>query len=415
MWYDVVVLAILLFFTVRGAMKGVIWQIAGIAGIVLCFAFAETISAAIGPRVPLEPPLNNWVVLFGSYLGFSFIAFGLARVLHGWVEKAQMKEYNRHLGAVFGFVKGVALSLVLTFLVVTVSEDARESLRHSRSGHAAAVIMDRLHPVMPEKLHDALEQYIHQLDPDEHPDDFIAHDGADSTGHSGTTPLPGSSTGAPGQNTGQPTDFWSAIRNTLNDEAKRVILNGLSQTPPQDRAQIEQAIIDAVEQTPSSQLTELQNALVQAGSRRLQETLQSWQKSSPGSNVPSSGEPSTGGSNPPATVPGGSPQPANFDQLIADIAAVYSSIETVQQSIVLDIQSRMTGIPEPVAQAVLVDWLADLSATQPDPDPGTHIRTTPEARILRQLAVQGIPFSQLSPQVQLRLQAAQSPQSSGPL
>ncbi|CAK9043377.1 Colicin V production protein, partial [Durusdinium trenchii] len=368
MWYDVVVLAILLFFTVRGAMKGVIWQIAGIAGIVLCFTFAETISAAVGPRVPLEPPLNNWIVLFGSYLAFSFVAFGLARLLNGWVEKAQMKEYNRHLGAVFGFVKGVALSLILTFLVVTVSEDARESLRHSRSGHAAAIIMDRLHPVMPEKLHDALEKYIHQLDPQEPSHDLIAHDGENATGTSGTNTIPGTTNGTPQQGAGQGNDFWSAIRNTLNDEAKRVILNGLSQSSPEDRAQIEQAIIDVVEQTPSSELTELQDALVQAGSRQLQKTLQSWQQSSTGSNAPIHTDSSIGQSGASTTQPG-APHGLSSSQVITEIAAVYSSIESVQQSIVQDIESRMTGVPESVTQAVLTDWLADLRSTQPDPDP----------------------------------------------
>jgi uncharacterized membrane protein required for colicin V production len=72
MWYDCLAVAILAYTTIRGAMKGVIWQIAAIAGIVLCFVFSESISAAAGPYVHLDPPLNNWVVMIGAYLVFSF-------------------------------------------------------------------------------------------------------------------------------------------------------------------------------------------------------------------------------------------------------------------------------------------------------------------------------------------------------
>src|SRR5262245_37336363 len=105
MWYDVVVLAILAFTTIRGAVKGVIWQFAAIAGLVLCVAFSSSISAFAVPYVKLEPPLNNWAVMFGSYVVFSFLAFGVARLLNDWIEKQQFGEYNRHLGAILGFVK----------------------------------------------------------------------------------------------------------------------------------------------------------------------------------------------------------------------------------------------------------------------------------------------------------------------
>src|SRR5688500_18576502 len=160
MWYDAIVIGILAYTTIRGAMKGVIWQIAAIAGVVLCLVFAESISAAAGPYVRLEPPLNNWVVMLGAYLVFSFISFALAKLLTEWLDKIKFGEFNRHLGALFGFVKGAVICLVLTFFIVTVSDSAREMLRNSRSGRVAAIVMDRLHPVMPERLHEALNKYI---------------------------------------------------------------------------------------------------------------------------------------------------------------------------------------------------------------------------------------------------------------
>ena len=164
MWYDLFIGAILLFAVFRGAQRGAVFQVAAIASVVLCFVFAEAISAAVGPIVPLAPPLNNWVVMVGAYLVFSFASFGFARVLQRWIEAAGMIEFNKHVGGAFGFVKGVALALVITFFAVTLSPKSRALLNDSRSGHLAANIMWKLHPVMPVNLQRALEKYTNALE-----------------------------------------------------------------------------------------------------------------------------------------------------------------------------------------------------------------------------------------------------------
>jgi membrane protein required for colicin V production len=164
MWYDLVILAILAWATIRGAVKGFVWQLATIAAIVLCFAFSETVSLAVAPYIGVKPPLNRWVSMFVLYVVCSFAAFAAARKLRGWLEKARFVEYDRHLGAIFGFLKGTVFCLVLTFFVVTLSEEAKSHVLASRSGHVSAIVMDRLHPVMPAELRDVLEPYIHQLD-----------------------------------------------------------------------------------------------------------------------------------------------------------------------------------------------------------------------------------------------------------
>lgn len=166
MWYDLIIVAILLFAAYRGLQRGVVYQIATIASVVLCFVFAEAISAAAGPYVPLEPPLNNWVIMVGAYIVFSFVAFGFARVLDGWMEKVKLKEFNRHLGAGFGLLKGLAFCLIITFFAVTMSDKARAALVDSKSAYYAAVIMDRIHPVMPEKMQGALDRYLAYFDKD---------------------------------------------------------------------------------------------------------------------------------------------------------------------------------------------------------------------------------------------------------
>ena len=95
-------------------MRGVVWQLAGIVGLGLCVTFASTFASIVGPHVDIQEPLNHWVVLFGSYLFFSFLSFGVARMIEGVLKQTEMKEFDRHLGAMFGFIKGVAFCVVLT-------------------------------------------------------------------------------------------------------------------------------------------------------------------------------------------------------------------------------------------------------------------------------------------------------------
>ena len=154
-WYDMVMAGVLILAVIRGAMMGFVWLLAAIAAIVLCFYCAGSLSLTIAPMIPkVEAPANRWVAMFVLYLAFSFLSFGAARVLRGWIEKAKFQEYDRHLGAIFGLVKGVAFCLVVTFFVVTLSDDLRETVVKSESSYGAAIIMDRLHPVMPKNMHE---------------------------------------------------------------------------------------------------------------------------------------------------------------------------------------------------------------------------------------------------------------------
>ncbi len=81
MWYDILVLGILVVALLRGAIKGFVWQLASIAALVLCFVFAETASVAMAPYIGVEPPLNRWIAMFVLYIVCSLISFAIARRL----------------------------------------------------------------------------------------------------------------------------------------------------------------------------------------------------------------------------------------------------------------------------------------------------------------------------------------------
>lgn len=411
MWYDLVVLAILAFCTIRGAAKGIIWQLAGIVGVVLCFAFAETIAAAVGPHVSLPPPTNHWVVMFGAYLGFSLLSFSMARSVDKWIEKHEMKEYNQHLGAIFGFAKGVVICLVMTFFIVTMSASARESLKNSHSGKAAAIIMDRLHPVMPDNLHDALAEYIHQLDSDEldlqHTHDHEHLDGDDSETDLGSAqsapPLFGQVTNSTGTSTAVPStsipsgaasegSWLPQLRGVFDDEIRRAVAHSLQDVPEPTRSQLADQLVSLASQMSPSDLLSLQQQLSQAGNNPLQiaNIIGSWTAPQPTTtSLPS--------------TTSGEGEPDRWQQLLADISGLYGTRPESRRLVEQNIEQSLTGIPDEVALAVLEDWRADLFFEKPDPDPATDNLTLLEDRMYRQLQLHGVRLDQVSAEVQRRL------------
>jgi membrane protein required for colicin V production len=164
MGYDALMLAIVAWTSLRGAARGMAWQLAAIAALVLCFLFATPLSLVVAPAISLEPPLNRWVAMLGIYLAFSFGCFGAARLFRGWLEAAKFEEYDRHLGALFGFLKGATLCLVISFFAVCLAEKSREYVLQSYSGQLAGRVLDQLALVMPAELDAVLAPSLRRFD-----------------------------------------------------------------------------------------------------------------------------------------------------------------------------------------------------------------------------------------------------------
>ncbi|RMG38411.1 MAG: hypothetical protein D6725_07205, partial [Planctomycetota bacterium] len=163
-WFDLFVAIVLLITTIRGAIRGVFWELATVGAIVLCFAFAQQLSAKISPHVPVGEPLNRWLSLLVLYVGFSFVSFSVARVLSGWAERLRFRAYDRHLGALVGLLKGIVVSVIAICFLVTIIPATRDAVLRSRSGRVAAVILDAVHPALPPEIHEIVHPYLHQLD-----------------------------------------------------------------------------------------------------------------------------------------------------------------------------------------------------------------------------------------------------------
>jgi membrane protein required for colicin V production len=169
--YDIFMVLILVFMTVYGLRKGMVWQIAAIASLVVSYFLSLRFADTLLPYLDIQPPLNRFVAMLIIYLGSSAIIWIMSRGIRTALERVQLKEFDHQVGMLFGAAKGVLYCIVITFFVVTLSAMGREAVLKSRSGYYIARFLHKATPVMPSEMRQVLGPYIdkleHQLDPNQ--------------------------------------------------------------------------------------------------------------------------------------------------------------------------------------------------------------------------------------------------------
>lgn len=366
MWFDVICVVIVALSVWRGMIKGFVWQLASIAGIILCFVFAETVSIAIAPMTGLEPPLSRWVSILGLYIVSSFVAFATARMIKGGLEKAKFEDYDRHLGAIFGGIKGATICLVASFFMFTLTESTRETMVHSHSGYASAVLFEKISPVMPAELHKIVDPYLEGFDAEsivrhreEHPLEEHDHDHGDSQND-------------PFASTQDIDRMISQLPAVFGSELRQLVTRSLENTDPEHRPELLEQL--------SSNLPGV-----------VRQVAEQWKNGKPVYEVN------------PTTDPDWKQHRA---ELLREIAGIYTEHLDAQQAIMEEVVYSLHGVPDPVTVKVLEDWHADLSGAGPDPDPSTDMTTPLDSRIARQLSAAGVSINSLSSDLQRRLSVA---------
>src|SRR5688572_3596631 len=112
-------LLVLVAATIFGFWKGMAWQIASLASLVVSYFAALRFSTQLAPVFGDSAPLNRFVAMLAIYVGTSFIIWTSFRLIAGVIDKVRLESFDRQLGAMFGFAKGVLLCVVITFFAVT--------------------------------------------------------------------------------------------------------------------------------------------------------------------------------------------------------------------------------------------------------------------------------------------------------
>ncbi len=162
--YDVFMLAVIVLTALFGAWKGMAWQLASLASLVVSCMVATRFSGELAPYISQQEPWNRFVAMLVLYVATSAAIWLAFRLVAGLIDRVQLRDFDRQMGALFGLAKGVLLCLVITFFAVTLSETARQAILQTRSGYYIALLIQHATPVMPEEIRSVLGKYIDELD-----------------------------------------------------------------------------------------------------------------------------------------------------------------------------------------------------------------------------------------------------------
>ena len=162
--YDLLMLLVLVATTMFGYWKGMAWQIASLASLGLSYVVALKFSTQLAPTFGDTAPLNRFVAMLVIYIVTSFIIWTLFRLVSGVIDKVRLEAFDKQLGAMFGFAKGVLLCIAITFFAVTLLPPAQgEAIVGSQSGQYIVAILNRADAVVPPELHEVIDPYLHRV------------------------------------------------------------------------------------------------------------------------------------------------------------------------------------------------------------------------------------------------------------
>ncbi len=163
--YDALMLLVLVGATIFGFWKGMAWQIASLTSFVASYFVSLRFSAQLAPMFGQQAPLNRFAAMLAIYVGTSFVIWMLFRFVSGAIDKVRLESFDKQLGAMFGFAKGVLLCIAITFFAVTLSPQPQgQVIASSQSGHYIVALLDKAHSVFPPELHQVLDPYLNKIE-----------------------------------------------------------------------------------------------------------------------------------------------------------------------------------------------------------------------------------------------------------
>ncbi len=157
--YDAAMAAVLIAGMVRGAWRGITWQLASIGSLVLGYMFAFPISAQIAPMLPGPPETTRAMSMAAAYAVVSGAVFAAAWMVRGTIRKLKFEAFDRHLGMMLGGVEGAGVGILATLLIVSLSPNTRGPIFASPTGRVVGSVMNTLGPVLPGEVRKILEPF----------------------------------------------------------------------------------------------------------------------------------------------------------------------------------------------------------------------------------------------------------------
>lgn len=165
--YDIIMLTILAGSTILGAIKGLAWQLASIASIVVSYLAAYHFREPLSRSIQAEPPWNRFFAMLILFIGTSLVIWVAFRLVSNTIDRLKLKEFDRQIGALFGLAKGgLYCTLVTLFGATLLGDTTRQMIGESKSGQYIAALLGRSAVIIPAEAREILDPYLRQLDQD---------------------------------------------------------------------------------------------------------------------------------------------------------------------------------------------------------------------------------------------------------
>lgn len=162
--YDLIMIAVLAAATIFGFWKGLAWQIASIASIVVSYFVALRFADRLAPMVSQHAPWNKFVAMLLIYAGASLAIWMIYRAIGGAIDRVKLNEFDRQMGALVGFAKGVLFCIAITFFAATIlGQTQRDQILSSRSGRYIAQLLDKADAVAPPEIREVIGPYLDKI------------------------------------------------------------------------------------------------------------------------------------------------------------------------------------------------------------------------------------------------------------
>lgn len=147
--YDLVMLGILAAAAMLGYFKGIVWQLAWIAGIAASAVVALRFGGPAAPFFGSQAPWNRLVAMLALYAATSLAVWLVFSVVSGVIKTVKLSAFDHQMGLLLGLAKGALLCVVVTFFAVTLAPNYRDQIVGSRSGRLVAELIVRADQILP--------------------------------------------------------------------------------------------------------------------------------------------------------------------------------------------------------------------------------------------------------------------------
>jgi membrane protein required for colicin V production len=162
--YDAAMVILVVAGMLWGAWRGITWQLASIASLILGYSVAHPLSGQLAPQFPGEPVVARSLAMLVIYAAVSGGVFLGAWIVRATLRRLKFEAFDRHLGMVLGGLEGALLGLVVTLFIVNLAPQTRSAIFASPTGRVVGQILNTLGPALPGEFRTVL---AHSLSPSE--------------------------------------------------------------------------------------------------------------------------------------------------------------------------------------------------------------------------------------------------------